>query len=53
MMDRKPSAGRKTVIWNTRKKGGWDKYNNKTETNTRLFKASSLNDIDPEKLSNP
>ena len=44
----KPLNGLKTVRWNTRKKGGWDKYKHKTENNIKLLKSSELKNEEPE-----
>ena len=38
----KPLTGIKTIRWNTRKKGGWDTYRNKTENNVKLWKSFEL-----------
>ena len=46
----KPLTGIKTIRWNTRKKGGWDTYRNKTENNVKLCKSFELKNEQPEKL---
>ena len=46
----KSFPGRKSVIWNTRKRGGWDVYKQRTENNERLYKVVESNEEDPEKV---
>ena len=41
---------KKHVVWNTRKKMGWNKYKERTEMNKRLLKLAEFKDADPKHL---
>ena len=43
-------ASRKTVIWNTKRKNGWQIYKDKTENNSKFNKASEYDGDDAEKV---
>ena len=44
----KSFPGKKTIRWNTWKKGGWEDYRLRTENNEKLLSAANINSEDPE-----
>ena len=46
-----PLAGRKSIKWNTRKKGGWESYKSKTDNNLKLIKVREMDSNTPDKIS--
>ena len=41
---------RKQIIWNTRKKSGWEKYKQKTEMNEVFLNLAERTDVDSDVL---
>ena len=44
-------SGRKSVRWNTRRKGGWETYKKKTESNIKLGKVTEMDLNSPSTIS--
>ena len=49
-MPPKPLPGMKRIIWNTKRKNGWERYKSKTDNNEALLNAANLNVDDPEEI---
>merc|ERR1711954_68986 len=50
MKESVPFPGTKTVQWNKKKKGAWEKYKAKTTNNEKLLKTTEIKSESPSKL---